>query len=330
MLLDSSAAWVFVAKRVASSQPFIDLLEQYHVLAPFRRLFPGQYVFPAEWWDRYVGDSGLPSARRRFWIADPLLGHRLAPNAVVTENAWSYRATNDQGFIITDPHAPSYGRPKPRHVFRIVVFGGSTVEGDGATSSLAALPAQLQQALRATYVPAVSPRTTFEVINAGVGGYHSNTELLYYLSELHWLEPDLVVSYGGWNDLVYQNKFIEKYGPGAPRFVNEHSQGHKEIIAGYYAWDVTATHFLRRSGTAIVEVLRGVTLFDILGRIIEKIAGPTQSRPRAEPFFLIRVGRSVRCQHPDPDRRSRASRHARRVVPATARRPRRQTDGGVA
>jgi hypothetical protein len=129
--LDSLSAWTYVLKRHVNDQPFTDLIEGYAVLRPFRRLFPSQYTFPKEWWGDYRGETTFPAVRRRWFVADTLLGHRLAPNIVVSELTWTYYATNAQGFTATERSREPYRREKSPDTFRIIVLGGSTVHGDG-------------------------------------------------------------------------------------------------------------------------------------------------------------------------------------------------------
>jgi hypothetical protein len=42
-----------------------------------------------------------------------------------------------------------------------------------------------------------------EFINAGVAGYNSVQEYLYFASDLLRFKPDLVVAYDGWNDIFF-------------------------------------------------------------------------------------------------------------------------------
>jgi hypothetical protein len=138
------------------------------------------------------------------WEADGLLGWRMVRNFLAIEN-WKGKSfwfmTNDQGFPPVAEGMLHYAVPKPSGVFRVVILGGSTVEGLGVMTPLDSLPAKLQVAFEAarreqsaTGVPRV------EVINAGVDGYASDDEYLYFLADLLRFQPDLVLSYDGWND----------------------------------------------------------------------------------------------------------------------------------
>ena len=213
-ILEAGTASVYVAKRVANNQPFADLSAHYTVLQPFWRLLRDQWVFPPSLADNFVGDYTTPggAAIRLYYRADPLLGHRLAPNALITNASYDWRATGPQGFPVTEVPASKYVMNPPADVFRVVVLGGSTVEGYGATSSLEALPAQLLRLLAQEYRPSSETRTRFEVMNAGVGGYFSPQELLFYLSEIGEFRPHLVISYGGWNDSTYGVRMAEGGG----------------------------------------------------------------------------------------------------------------------
>lgn len=273
IVAENAIAWTYVLKRRMTGYPVVDLVERFYVLRPFRFAFPDQYQFPSELWPNLKGDISVASARRQFWIADPLLGHRLAPSALTLKVTWTWRATNSQGFIMTDPDAPlrTYAPDKPPGVYRIVVLGGSTVEGDGATGSLAALPAQLLRLLRAGNFTAPDGGLDIEVVNAGIGGYRSHQELLYYLSELYTFHPDLVISYGGWNDERFAAAGFGRLGAGTPRFFNESTEMHRRILNGYYDWSETAVLFFARSATRLGELLDGVALLHTAARAATRL-----------------------------------------------------------
>ena len=270
LAIESALSWSYVAKRVISRQPYPDLLVQYYVLEPFARLFPDQFVFPANLWHMYAGDLENPRAAARWWVADPLLGHRNATNTLVTENRWSYRQTNSQGFVITEPSSPTYLTLPNPDVFRIVVLGGSTVEGNGASGPLKALPGALVEALK-SYEPPGGPHKRFEIINAGVSGYFSTTELLYYVSKLRHFQPHLVISYNGWNDLQLQNRALEQEGIAAPYLWNTETRQFETILNGYYRWDATARNFAQRSLRGIAARARGMAIFDMPIRAALKV-----------------------------------------------------------
>jgi hypothetical protein len=272
-LVELVAGSAFVAKRIAGGQPFTDLLEQYYLLEPFKGLFEDQYVYPARWNHLYVGDITNPRVSGLWWVGDHLLGHRLAPNVLVTENAWSYRQTNQQGFIVSDPQNPIY-EPEPTDgVFRIVMLGGSTVEGNGSSGSLKALPAQLLATLRESYVPALPGFSSLEVINAGVSGFTSQNEYLYYISELRHFSPHLVISYNGWNDQQLQPRVISLLGERAPYFYTSETAIYPAIINGYFRWGPSVMNAAVRTAQAVPRLLRGFAVLDMPYRLIKKTLG---------------------------------------------------------
>ena len=272
LALESALAWAFVVKRSIGDQPTVDLIERYAVLRPFRGLFPDQYKFPDALGSNFVGDISIPGVRGRFWVADPMFGHRLAPNAVAIDNVWTWYATNPQGFTITDPDdlLRIYTNKKDPGVFRILMLGSSGVEGMGASGSLMALPAQVLNVLSGSYLPVAGEMDRFEVINAGVAAYPSALELLYYLSELHLLNPDLVISYGGGSDMRKNNDLAQQFGPDFQRFSTPLSAQNKRILTEYYDWSDVATLFAKRSLSGLVDLLRRSATIDIAIRAARK------------------------------------------------------------
>jgi lysophospholipase L1-like esterase len=71
---------------------------------------------------------------------------------------------------------------------RIIVVGGSTAFGTGLQNDDETFAQHLEHLLNA------------EVINAAVVGHASGQELVYLLTELVDLQPDLVITLNGWND----------------------------------------------------------------------------------------------------------------------------------
>jgi len=84
--------------------------------------------------------------------------------------------------------------PKPEDTFRIIVIGGSTVFGSGTTDETT-IPGLLEQKFN---------QDTFgkkiEVINGGLSGSFSTTEIHRINTKYVNFEPDLLIIYGGWND----------------------------------------------------------------------------------------------------------------------------------
>ena len=76
------------------------------------------------------------------------------------------------------------------------MVGGSTMFGAGATSDETTIPGYLQQLLNENDF-----EFDIEVINSGIQGADSNTELNLIKHKLITFSPDLIVIYDGWNDL---------------------------------------------------------------------------------------------------------------------------------
>ena len=85
---------------------------------------------------------------------------------------------------------------KPLDTYRIFMVGGSTMFGAGATSDETTIPGYLQQLLNEKDF-----EFDIEVINSGIQGADSNTELNLIEQKLVTFSPDLIVVYDGWNDL---------------------------------------------------------------------------------------------------------------------------------
>ena len=89
-----------------------------------------------------------------------------------------------------------FSEEKPSDTYRIFMVGGSTMFGAGATSDETTISGYLQYIL--------SERDfefDIEVINSGIQGADSNTELNLIEQKLVTLSPDLIIIYDGWNDL---------------------------------------------------------------------------------------------------------------------------------
>jgi hypothetical protein len=123
----------------------------------------------------------------RFWEPDPLLGVRLIPGH---QGWWTQEdreflvpvQINHEGLRdVEHPYAKSAG------VFRILVLGDSFVEAMHVPLA-STFTRQLEQQLNAA---GTQPRV--EVVAAGVSGYGTASELLYFEREGQRYQPDLVL-----------------------------------------------------------------------------------------------------------------------------------------
>ena len=97
-----------------------------------------------------------------------------------------------------------FSAEKPSDTYRIFMIGGSTMFGVGATSDKTTIPGHLQHILNEKDFG-----FNIEVINSGIQGASSSTELNLIKQKLVRFSPDLIIIYDGWNDLRENNTPIE-------------------------------------------------------------------------------------------------------------------------
>jgi len=113
-------------------------------------------------------------------------GDEIIPNqstGSITINTLGFRGTE-------------FSEEKLSDTYRIFMVGGSTMFGAGATSDETTIPGYLQHLLSEKDF-----EFDIEVINSGIQGADSNTELNLIEQKLVTLSPDLIIIYDGWNDL---------------------------------------------------------------------------------------------------------------------------------
>ena len=79
---------------------------------------------------------------------------------------------------------------------RIVLMGGSTMYGAGATSDQSTISGYLQE-----IVDKKTPKKKLEIINAGIQGIDSDIELKMMKEDIMELLPEFIIVFDGWNDL---------------------------------------------------------------------------------------------------------------------------------
>ena len=89
---------------------------------------------------------------------------------------------------------------KQENSFRIFTIGGSTMLGTGSTSDVTTITGFLQQ-----YYDSISDSIHVEVINAGISGAWSLTEVNLIKNKLLQFQPNLFIVYDGWNDAAEFN-----------------------------------------------------------------------------------------------------------------------------
>jgi lysophospholipase L1-like esterase len=229
--------------------------------------------------------------------ADGLLGQRLVPGFLTTRPPpWSgwvlpsfWFMTNAQGFPPVEPGAPAlraYAIPKPAGVFRLVILGGSTVEGNGVNSPFDSLPAKLRGGLQQRFDGAAHPGfDRIEVVNAGVSNYASDQEYLHLLADVLPLQPDLVVVYDGWNDAEVLPSAIA--GNAETRYYRPASQADNadRVSHGFTVSGSLRNFAAMASGHALADGDGFATFY-----VIHKGVG----------FVMKRVAAVVASKHQDP------------------------------
>jgi hypothetical protein len=302
VLSEISLASLYVAKRIRADYPVVDLIERYYILRPVQFLFRDQYSFPKSLQKNYVGEGSLPQTIEKIYRADGLRGYVAAPDTVYAEMNYFWSATNAQGFHIVDSKDPArvYASPKPDNIYRIVMLGGSTVAGIGSADSFEALPAALQIELRKKFVPVGEISKEIEVINGGVGGYYSELELLHYLSSLRQLQPDLVISYNGWNDLKLLNERIHEHGLYAPGFESGTHISNNRILADHFKIWPNIRRVFALSSQSVSQFFNSFAIIHIPVRALQKAMRPSSHQLKSQrgktvvPFYPKSVDRYVK------------------------------------
>jgi len=116
---------------------------------------------------------------------------KISGDEIISNQSTDSITINTLGF-----RGDEFSEIKPPNTYRIFMVGGSTMFGAGATSDETTIPGYLQQLLNENDF-----EFDIEVINSGIQGADSNTELNLIKHKLITFSPDLIVIYDGWNDL---------------------------------------------------------------------------------------------------------------------------------
>ena len=130
---------------------------------------------------------------------------------------------NSYGF-----RGPEFEVQKPEGTYRVFVIGGSSTLGAG-TADNATIPAHLERMYRESELP-----FRVEVINAGIPGAQSYIEHMLVKDRILEMDPDLLIVYDGYNDIVVS---INNPGIGEPAFQKGIRDGtFLEIYDVYLYW----------------------------------------------------------------------------------------------
>jgi len=161
----------------------------------------------------HVESSGGFRRQKLFCRFDSVLGWTKIPNYVsrhVTDEYSITETMNSKGL-----RGPEYSYDKPTGEFRILVLGDSFAEGRGVEFE-EIFSEVMKSDLKASAELEKSGRS-YQVINAGTGGYSTDQELLFFEREGRKYSPDLVILQFCDNDIWYNAR-------------SEHSSGSKPLF----------------------------------------------------------------------------------------------------
>jgi hypothetical protein len=220
--------------------------------------------------------------------ADGLLGGRLAPNFLIImpplrrkESDLNKEAekhywfmTDEQGFPPVARMGHHYLVQKPADVFRVIMLGGSTVEGLGVNSPLQSLPSKLQLLLEREFSQSSKQ---VEVINGGISGFTSDLEYLKLLTDFLPYEPDLVIAYDGWNDSHLLHDTIA----GAPRtrpYRTASQENNGDRVNASFSPSGSFGQFATITAGRILESLSHFATFRLVRYSVSRITGGSYAR----------------------------------------------------
>lgn len=203
-------------------------------------LFEGISVLTLMAFDLREGQSFYNAARNRYadlrsaWLPpnyygsfDPLLQMRHVPGS-----AYRGLLVNEHGFIGNGNDDPALAifPEKPIGAYRILLLGGSSVAGDGASDNRETISSQLERQLNAT---TGDSGLQYQVLNFGLRGGYTGSEVMTFLMQLVHLQPDMVISLDGFNDAW--NAVLEHNRVGLPHGImnwSDHSYLYFEALNG--------------------------------------------------------------------------------------------------
>ena len=91
--------------------------------------------------------------------------------------------------------------PKPPHVVRLFLIGGSTAWGSGAPSQGTTIASYIEQGIKEQLSPLTGK--IYEVFTVAMPAWVSTHERIMIENRVSELEPDLVLSFSGVNDIIF-------------------------------------------------------------------------------------------------------------------------------
>ncbi len=156
-------------------------------------------------------DQGANTESSSRHVFHPYRRHALNPQYNRAFDSSGNKIHSDDGFRSDTP----FSKDKPDDVFRIIMLGGSTMYGIGATDVYPHTPTlnndqTISHYLEAEinkYLAAKSSSKRVEIINAAVTAYTTFEHLVYFNEVLYEYSPDLLVFLDGHNDFYYYKQY---------------------------------------------------------------------------------------------------------------------------
>lgn len=116
-----------------------------------------------------------------------------------------YFTINSYGFLENGIEAnPNNTFPaKSENTLRVIMLGGSSMFGLGVKSKNKTIAANIERLINHKEKSRLNPERFIQVLNFGHPGAHSSAELAKFSQYLIHLEPDVVISFDGYNDAWY-------------------------------------------------------------------------------------------------------------------------------
>ena len=164
--------------------------------------------------DGWGSDKNRYEAQKSdYFVFDGTLGYRLKHNSKIsslTSNKEGKVMFDDQNILVTDRYgyvsnAKDLQRDykaiaKDDKMYKIIISGGSTVAGWGASDNKNTWPAILERKLNDSKNEILNDYDHIAVINTGVLGYKISNEIRRFADETSYLNPNLVIAFNGINE----------------------------------------------------------------------------------------------------------------------------------
>ncbi len=150
---------------------------------------------------------GADAKQHSEYVFSPLTQYAFRPNS-----EFSGLKIGRHGFLLNGDHEPEPFPEKPPNLVRIALLGGSSAAGATASGNNKTISAVLEQLLNEKS----GAEQTFQVLNFGMGGNYSYGEVTKLMTEVAYLQPDVIIMLDGFNDAHYANLEHLRKGIDAP------------------------------------------------------------------------------------------------------------------